>query len=153
MRAWRSANDYAKLDSLILNVETRSSPTVRGVLPPRDGSSPRARARVQDIHICRKHVLSDLDYGASCFAEIENRSKKSHSAGMIFDTISLRYHRDITRLFPLSILSYYEKNSYTIIYNSHSMLWSKVYICIKYPAKVLLIQLFSILLKNTFIRI
>jgi len=97
MRAWRSANDYAKLGSLILNVETRSRSRI--VLLSRDGSPlppPRVLAVCRNIYIRRKFVSSDLDYDISCFVEVENlQSKSKFYLRTIFDIvmISSRYYR------------------------------------------------------------
>lgn len=95
MRAWRSANDYAKLGSLILNVETRSRSRI--VLLSRDGSPPpRVLAVCKNIYIYQKFVSPDLDYDISCFVKVENlQSKSKFYLETIFDIvmISSRYYR------------------------------------------------------------
>lgn len=80
----------------------------------------RARARTGYPHLPEtRFIRSRLWY----FVLYRNREslKKSHFAETIFDTISLRYYRDITQLFALrslSILSlrmHYRNNDYIIM--------------------------------------
>lgn len=82
----------------------------------------RARARVQDIHICRKLVSSDLDYGTSCFTEIENLwrspiSRKRFLTRYRYDIIAIlhSFSRCTHSSSILSIHTHYRNNDYIIM--------------------------------------
>lgn len=129
MRAWRSANDYAKLGSLILNVETRSRTAVRASYCCL-GMDRRCRCRASaflpyaGISTFAGNS-SGLDYGISCFTKVENLQSrlKFYLGRNGFLTTLPRYYR-ILKLHEYYMLVLYlylhiEVKIYTFSYFSN----------------------------------